>query len=726
VGSLDALRGLLTARPGRPVGLRGIGNSRVLDLTTALDDLRGRGSRPGPGVDLEDLMGLARERGFEVEPSWVRGLPDGAFDAVLRPAGSVHAPAMFPLGAAARPQVCNDPLRGRALRIARKDLPEEVLAGLRRTLPEYLIPAAVVVLDALPATASGKVDRRALPAPDFAALAGAGDRTPATVRERLLCEVFASVLGLPAVGAGDSFFALGGHSLLAVRLRSRIRSVLGAEVGIRTLFEAPTPAALAARLETAADGSRPALTARPRPERVPLSFAQQRLWFLGELRGPGAGHISVALRLSGRLDREALGLALRDVIGRHEMLRTVFPVVDGRPFQRVLEAEGLGWELAVDEVAETEQEIARTVRRPFDLTTDIPLRARLLVTGPQEYVLVLVVHHIAGDAWSMGCLARDVSVAYAARCRGEVPGWEPLPVQYADYALWQRELLGDGEDPESLQSRQVAYWRQALAGAPEELTLPYDRPRPAAPSHRGHRVPLEIPADPHRRLTELARAHGVTLFMVVQAALVTLLSRLGAGADIPIGTAVAGRTDEALDGLVGFFVNDLVLRTDLSGDPSFETLLERVRETSLAAFDHQDVPFDRLVDVLSPVRSPVRHPLFQVGLEVRNNAPPVLELPGLRSDLPPGTAPAARFDLEFSVTETFAEGRPAGLRGSLIAAADLFDLGTAQQIARRLARVVTTVTADPRRRLHTVDILDEDERRQILSGWSGDTERKGL
>jgi non-ribosomal peptide synthetase component F len=239
-------------------------------------------------------------------------------------------------------------------------------------------------------------------------------------------------------------------------------------------------------------------------------------------------------------------------------------------------------------------------------------------------------------------------------------------------------------------------------------------------------VPLEIPADPHRRLTELARAHGVTLFMVVQAALVTLLSRLGAGADIPIGTAVAGRTDEALDGLVGFFVNDLVLRTDLSGDPSFETLLERVRETSLAAFDHQDVPFDRLVDVLSPVRSPVRHPLFQVGLEVRNNAPPVLELPGLRSDLPPGTAPAARFDLEFSVTETFAEGRPAGLRGSLIAAADLFDLGTAQQIARRLARVVTTVTADPRRRLHTVDILDEDERRQILSGWSGDTERKGL
>ncbi|MER5363385.1 condensation domain-containing protein, partial [Streptomyces sp. NPDC002785] len=454
-----------------------------------------------------------------------------------------------------------------------------------------------------------------------------------------------------------------------------------------------------------------------------MSFAQRRLWFLGELEGPNPTyHIPAALRLTGKLDRGALHEALRDVVDRHEVLRTVFPAVDGTPRQRILDGGAVTLDLPVIEMAGEDElgtALAEAVARPFDLACDTPFRARLYELGPQDHVLLLVIHHIASDGWSMGLLARDTSRAYAARLGGRAPDWEPLPVQYADYTLWQLDLLGDEDDPESVLAEQLSYWRTTLEGLPEELPLPADRSRPAVATHRGGKVDLRIDAELHKRLDELSRAEGVTLYMTLQAGLAVLLSRLGAGTDIPIGTPIAGRVDDALDDLVGFFVNSLVMRTDVSGDVSFTELLDRVRDTDLSAFAHQDVPFERLVEELAPTRSMARHPLFQVMLALQNNAEAVLDLPGLEVSARPDDSAPAKFDLSFDLREEFdAHGRPAGLRGSVTYALDLFDRPSVEAISARFVRVLEAVTADPSVNVSRVRVLGEVERGRVLREWN--------
>ncbi|SPE64234.1 Linear gramicidin synthase subunit D [Streptomyces netropsis] len=586
-------------------------------------------------------------------------------------------------------------------------------------LPEYMVPSAFVTLDTLPLTANGKLDRKALPAPDFTAQANS--RAPRNAREELLCTLFADVLGLDTIGIDDSFFNLGGHSLLATRLISRIRTELGVELPVRAAFDEPTVAGLASKVDSAG-ASRQALSTMERPEEVPLSAAQRRLWFLNRLEGPNATYnLPLSVRLQGSLDTTALRSAVTDVVTRHESLRTVFPDTDGRPRQEVLTGDRAVPELVVTDV--TADSLAGHVetasQQGFDLARELPVRAHLFRVSADDHVLLLVVHHIAGDGWSMAPLSRDLSDAYRARLAATAPTWQPLPVQYADYTLWQRDVLGDENDPQSVMNSQLDFWRTTLSGIPEELQLPTDRPRPAVATNRGRTLPLELPADVHQRIVDIAHAHGASVFMVVQAAVAALLGKLGAGEDIPIGSVIAGRTDEALDDLVGFFVNTLVLRTDLSGNPTFAELVERVKETDLAAYANQDVPFERLVDDLSPERSLARHPLFQVMLSFENNAAARAEIPGTEVT-PYGVAlDVAKFDLSFQLVERFGpDGAPAGIGGGIEFATDLFDADTAQGIVDRWARLLDGVLGDPDAPVSAVEVLSEEERERILVAWN--------
>ncbi|WP_425303059.1 amino acid adenylation domain-containing protein, partial [Nocardia wallacei] len=603
----------------------------------------------------------------------------------------------------------------------------QVKSAITAAVPSYMVPSAFVVLDALPRTVNGKLDRKALPEPEFEATAY---RAPATPIEEIVASTFAAVLGVERVGVDDDFFALGGNSLLATQVAARIGTALESRVSVRSLFEAPTVGALAVAVEQSTGSALPRLAAGPRPAEIPLSFAQQRMWVLNQFdTGAAVYNIPAAIRLSGVLDVPALRAAVADVVVRHEILRTVYPLTADGPVQEIRAARDIDVDLTPIEVAAAELIPAaeQVMGRGFDVTAEVPFRIALFRVAPEtpapqadsgEYVLAFVAHHIAADGWSMGPLTRDLMLAYAARTGGDAPGWSPLAVQYADYALWQRHALGAEDDPDSVLAQQIAFWRRELAALPEQVDLPADRPRPAAASYRGDTIAFEIEPDLHAALNRIAREHHSTLFMVVHTALAVLLARLSGTRDIAIGTPVAGRGHAALDDLIGMFVNTLVLRTEVDPAATVGDLLRAVRHTDVAAFAHADVPFERLVELLDPPRSAARHPLFQVMLTFQNLAPADLRLPELTvSGVDAAPAPA-KFDLQVTLTERAdATGAAQGIAAAFTYATDLFDAATVRGFADRFLRVLAAL-AEPEAAVGDIDLLTGEERERALRQWN--------
>ncbi|MGW0039220.1 amino acid adenylation domain-containing protein [Gordonia sp. NPDC003376] len=597
---------------------------------------------------------------------------------------------------------------------------EKLRALLTETLPSYMLPAAVMVLDQIPLTPSGKLDRKALPAPMITTRAY---RAPASPVEEIVAGVFADVLGITGgVGADADFFELGGNSLAATRVVARIGAALDTTVPVSMIFEASTVSKLAARAESHTDTGRIALVAQDRPELIPLSYAQQRMWFLNQIEPDSSAYsIPIVMRLSGELDPDALQLAIDDVVTRHEVLRTVYPYVAGEPGQLVLPAAAARVVMAVSSVSETvlAQEVAELMRMPFDVTSEVPMRVRLYGLGGGEWVLAVVIHHICGDGSSLTPLARDMMTAYVARTEGAAPGWVPPAVQYADYAIWQRAVLGSADDPHSTLRAQIDYWTEQLADAPALIELPADRPRPATQTFAGAGVPLVVGAELHAALQGIAREHNATLFMVFHAALAALLARLAVTDDVAIGTPYAGRGERELDDLIGMFVNTLVLRTQVREGMSFSELIEDARDTDLAAFGHADVPFERLVQELNPVRSDAYNPLFQVMLAFQNVSTTAIELPALSVEAVESETGMSMFDMQVTVSDSYDDtGAPAGIAGEVTFATDLFDPTTVSTFAERLMRVLTALSADPAQSIHDVELLDAAEREAALLRWN--------
>ncbi|MER5882968.1 amino acid adenylation domain-containing protein [Streptomyces sp. NPDC001941] len=595
--------------------------------------------------------------------------------------------------------------------------PGSLRAWLRERLPEHMVPARFAVLDRLPLTPNGKVDKRALPAVE--APLESGGRAPRTELEELVRTLVGEVLGSAApLSVDDSFFDHGGHSLLAAKLTGRIGATLGVSLTLRDVFQHPTPAALARRITEASGRTALPAPARAavRPERLPLSSAQQRLWLVAGLQGPDTAYnVPMAVRLTGATDPDVLRAAFGDVVRRHEPLRTRFATADGQPHQVVAPADEAAADVffEVREVAEEDREAAlRTAAgHAFDLAAEHPLRVTLFRGGDGRDTLLVLLHHIATDGQSLRPLFADLSTAYAARAASRAPDWEPLPLDYTDYALWQAPAL-EG----AVLQEQLAYWRTALADLPEELPLLTDRPRPAVAGRRGGVVRVDFGRELHKRVLELARAEHCTPFMVLQAALAATLTRLGAGTDLPLGSPVAGRADESLADLVGFFVNTLVLRTDTSGDPAFRELLARVRTADLDAFAHQDAPFDLILEAVNPARSLARHPLFQVCLALESGPVPAPEFPGVTAGPAEALATGAvKFDLEFLLSADDENG----LTGAVLYSSDLYDRETVERMTRVLRRVLEHAVAAPEVPVSGLEVLGAEERAQVLGEWPG-------
>jgi amino acid adenylation domain-containing protein len=594
----------------------------------------------------------------------------------------------------------------------------ELRESLGSKLPEYMVPAAYVRLDALPLTPSGKIDRSGLPLPDIKDIGVQDQYTPArNGTEEQLAQIWSEVLGIESIGIHDNFFAMGGHSLLATRIIARISSTLQIDLPLRKLFEALTIAELAIEIATLRSGGLIAnSTALMRSDRdqidqLPLSFGQQRLWFVEQMEGElTAYNMPYVWKMRGPLDVEALRRALEEIMRRHEPLRTTFAILDHAPVQVIQPSER--FELLVEDLssfasdaqpAEIERCCCLEAAKPFNLSTDRLLRASLLHLDDDEHMLLLTMHHIASDGWSLRILWRELAGLYDTYCGGAESNLRELPVQYADYAIWQRSEI-ESQRIEQL----LPYWLEQLKGV-SVLELPTDRPRPALPTHRGAQYSFELPEALVSQLKHLSQTAGATLHMTLLAAFQTLLSRYSGQDDIAVGLPVAGRNHANLEDLIGFFVNTLVLRTDLSADPTFRELLGRVREVSLAAYDHQDLPFEKLVEELRPERQLNRSPLFQVLFQLLSFSDTGLELRNLDVLRQPSRSQRVRFDLEMHLWQ-----QPETIRGSLVYSTDLFDQSTIERMVGHLITLLEGIVATPDERISQLPLLTEPERHQLL------------
>ncbi|MDC0706903.1 amino acid adenylation domain-containing protein [Stigmatella sp. ncwal1] len=586
-------------------------------------------------------------------------------------------------------------------------------------LPEYMVPTAYVVMEALPLTANGKVDHKALPPPGQSEVEAKRQVAPRNQTEELVAGIWGELLGVDKVGVHDNFFDLGGHSLMATQVLSRIRDTLHVELAVSQLFKFPTVAGLAQLLASASDSQgpqAPPILPVPRGGEVPLSFAQERLWFMDQLE-PGSAlfNVPIALRFQGQLDATALEKSLQEIIRRHEVLRTNFVATGDKPVQVItpdlpflvlrVDLSGLS---AQEREVEVRRRAGEDAHKPFALDKEPLVRAQLLRVSPDEHVLLLSMHHIVNDAWSGGIFFSELASFYQGFATGNPVSLPELPIQYADYAVWQRSWLS-GEVLEA----QLDYWRKQLSGAPAVLELPTDRPRPAVRSTRGASLGgFELSPNVTRALRGLAQKEGVTFFMLMEAAFHTLLHRYSGQEDISVGTTIAGRTRTETEPLIGLFMNTLVLRVNLGGDPTFRELLGRVREVALGAYAHQDVPFERLVDELAPSRSLSHSPLFQVVFDLRNASsnPNLgdLQISGVKAQ-----TVTTKFDLALM---TFEQGD--GLAGFCDYSTDLFDAETVQRMLSHLKRMLEGVSADAEQRLSKLPLMGEEEKRQVLKEWN--------
>jgi amino acid adenylation domain-containing protein len=598
-------------------------------------------------------------------------------------------------------------------------LTAQLRTALAQTLPDYMVPAHFIVLSQLPLTTNGKVDRKALPAPDMVR-SERGYVAPRDATEETLAAIWADILGLDKVGIHDNFFALGGHSLLATQVISKVRTAFDIDLPLRSLFEAPDLAALAAMIGLAqqapAGALAPAITPASRTGPLALSFAQQRLWFLDQLE-PGSAlyNIPGAIRLTGSLDVAAFGRALNEVVRRHEALRTTFATVNDGAVQVITSALDLRLPLTdlsalphAEREARAQWLVQDEVQTPFDLSSGPLIRARLLRLNSNEHIVLFTMHHIVSDGWSIGVLVKEVATLYAAYVQDLPSPLPELAVQYADFAQWQRQWLrGD------VLAKQIDYWRTQLADSPTLLALPTDRPRPAVQTYQGASVPFTLAADLTASLHALSQRQQATLFMTLTAAFNVLLARYAGQSDICIGTPIANRNRAETEALIGFFVNTLVLRAQVNAADGFDTLLQQVRATALGAYAHQDVPFEQLVDALKPERHLGHSPLFQVLFVLQNTPTGSLDLPGLTLEAVSSDSASAKFDLTLSITET--DGQ---LSCGFQYNTDLFDAATITRMAGHFTRLLQAIIADPTCRIGDLPLLGQTEQQQMLLEWN--------